>query len=59
MEVPGHIVVAEGVITTEGTNVGFTTIVIKVLVAVVVEIQAAFEVNKTANLSPFTAVVVA
>ena len=56
--VPGQIVVAEAVIVTEGTNTGFTVIVIPVLVAVVGEAHPALEVKTTVKISPFEIVLV-
>ena len=57
-DVPGQIVVAVAVIKTDGVTVGFTVIVIPLLVAVVGDTQVAVEVNTTVNTSPFEMVLV-
>ena len=51
-------VVAEALIVTSGTSVGFTVIFTCELVAVKGDAQVAFEVITTENLSPLAAVVV-
>jgi hypothetical protein len=53
MLVPGQTSFTLGEIETEGTSIGFTTIVVSVLVAAAGEAQAALEVITTETLSPF------
>lgn len=56
-DVPGHTVVADAAILTDGTGAGSTFMVIPVLVAVTGLAQGAFDVNTTVTTSLLARVV--
>ena len=58
MLLPAQIVVVEAAIVTDGTSIGFTVMVIPVLVTVVGEAHPALDVKTTVIISPFEIVLV-